>query len=649
MAAMAYGQGVAINEDGAAPDPSAMLEVTSTEKGILIPRMTQAQRDAIAEPATGLLIYQTDETPGFYYNVGSTGPIWERLGESVSGQWMVSGDDIYYLDGNVGIGTPSPASKQHIRGAGDAATPLMTIENTEDDATSLSFNAPYRTWLIGQNMGLTLPLDAFYIYDQTDDEARMVIRSDGNVGIGVNVPLRQLHTNGSIRFAGAGTPGVGKVLTSNAHGDATWETSEAGSNWTVSGSNIYRLSNVGIGAANPRASMHIANSSSNILAIQKISGLPEKTAGILFKVNEHMGEDRFKGAILFERKASFGRGSLHFALNNVEDDSNPGLSEVAMTIDRHRNVGIGTTSPNALLHTHGAGVGGGNVLFVGGVKETPGNPPASGAGTRMMWYPDKAAFRVGHVIDTNWDKDNIGEGSVAMGMNTKANGFRATALGSATEASAPNSTAMGLETIASGNWSTAMGVLTEASGMAATAMGSSSKATGDNSTAMGARSRAFGNNSFAINLNQSVWGPLVIANRFQISGASAIGGNHDWSNWSDSRLKNDIQSLENENNLEKIMRLNGVRFRWKECNPDIADRYYLGFLAQEVKAIIPEPVDHDELNDIYSMTYSAIIPVLVEAMKEQQALIEAQQANITLHRETIESLLKRIETLEIGK
>jgi len=48
--------GVAINTTGADPDPSAMLDVSSTEKGLLIPRMTQAQRTAIALPAKGLLV-----------------------------------------------------------------------------------------------------------------------------------------------------------------------------------------------------------------------------------------------------------------------------------------------------------------------------------------------------------------------------------------------------------------------------------------------------------------------------------------------------------------------------------------------------------------------------------------------------------------
>ena len=61
---------VGINTDGSQPDNSAMLDIKSTDKGILIPRMTQAQRDAIQQPANGLMIYQTDNTPGFYFYNG---------------------------------------------------------------------------------------------------------------------------------------------------------------------------------------------------------------------------------------------------------------------------------------------------------------------------------------------------------------------------------------------------------------------------------------------------------------------------------------------------------------------------------------------------------------------------------------------------
>ncbi len=67
----AFSQSVSINNTAAAADTSAILDVSSTQKGLLIPRMSAAQRNAIATPATGLLIYQTDGDSGFYYYNGA--------------------------------------------------------------------------------------------------------------------------------------------------------------------------------------------------------------------------------------------------------------------------------------------------------------------------------------------------------------------------------------------------------------------------------------------------------------------------------------------------------------------------------------------------------------------------------------------------
>lgn len=67
-----FAQGVGINSTGAPADASAVLDVSSTTKGFLLPRMTSAQRLAISSPAEGLLVYQTDGTVGLYYYNGST-------------------------------------------------------------------------------------------------------------------------------------------------------------------------------------------------------------------------------------------------------------------------------------------------------------------------------------------------------------------------------------------------------------------------------------------------------------------------------------------------------------------------------------------------------------------------------------------------
>jgi hypothetical protein len=62
---------MALNTTGAAANSSAMLDVSSSTKGVLVPRMLSSLRTAIASPATGLLVYQTDPPAGFYQYNGS--------------------------------------------------------------------------------------------------------------------------------------------------------------------------------------------------------------------------------------------------------------------------------------------------------------------------------------------------------------------------------------------------------------------------------------------------------------------------------------------------------------------------------------------------------------------------------------------------
>ncbi len=82
---------VAINASDSPPDNSAMLDVSSTSKGLLIPRMTQAQRNAISNPATGLMVYQTDATAGYYYNSGApASPAWTKVGTGTG--WSIFGN-----------------------------------------------------------------------------------------------------------------------------------------------------------------------------------------------------------------------------------------------------------------------------------------------------------------------------------------------------------------------------------------------------------------------------------------------------------------------------------------------------------------------------------------------------------------------------
>jgi len=117
------------------PDASAAIEVSSTTAGMLTPRMTQTQRDAIASPATGLLIYQTNNAPGFYYYNGA---IWTTFSGS-DNDWTISGNDMYNANtGNVGVGNTTPSATFHITGTTTPSSPGGTVNLLNEDFTGYS-------------------------------------------------------------------------------------------------------------------------------------------------------------------------------------------------------------------------------------------------------------------------------------------------------------------------------------------------------------------------------------------------------------------------------------------------------------------------------------------------------------------------------
>jgi len=167
------------------------------------------------------------------------------------------------------------------------------------------------------------------------------------------------------------------------------------------------------------------------------------------------------------------------------------------------NVGINTNTPLAMLHVKDS-----SVLFTGPsvLSGFPGDPPVSGAGTRMIWYPAKAAFRVGNVTANEWDKANIGSVSFGSGASTKASGSFSTAMGINTTASGSSSTALGNNTIAAGFSSTSLGNGSNATGDRSTAIGNSTLASGANSVAVGFITVASGTSSTAMGISTEASG-----------------------------------------------------------------------------------------------------------------------------------------------
>ena len=89
------------------PNASAQLDISSTNKGLLIPRLTRSERDAISNPATGLMVFQSDQTPGFYYYNGTN---WVTITNPASRDDLGNHTAIKNLDLNGHVLTDSTGS-----------------------------------------------------------------------------------------------------------------------------------------------------------------------------------------------------------------------------------------------------------------------------------------------------------------------------------------------------------------------------------------------------------------------------------------------------------------------------------------------------------------------------------------------------------
>ncbi|RTE54782.1 tail fiber domain-containing protein [Arenibacter aquaticus] len=120
-----------------------------------------------------------------------------------------------------------------------------------------------------------------------------------------------------------------------------------------------------------------------------------------------------------------------------------------------------------------------------------------------------------------------------------------------------------------------------------------------------------------------------------------VAGRGPFRSLSDGRCKTDVQQIQCSINTLKALR--GVKFKWKEnaltgSNPSKNQQW--GFVAQEVESIIPDLISKDKQGR-RSLSYSSIVPILVEGIKEQQLQLEAQTDRIA----KLEHRLKAIEDM----
>jgi|GEM_PF-3494447 len=387
-------QNVKIDEEGTAPASSAMLEVDDTLSwffggtrylGFLMPRMTEAQKNAIVQPATGLIIYQIDSDSGFHYNQGPLGaPDWVRITDSsqltdptieevlIEGN-NANGQAMYGID-SLGVDNPSaPSSKLHINESGGSTSILLFSDQASGSTTSDGF----RIGLISGNSELRNQEDGPITFS-TNLLERMRLTNDGLAIDTINTSF-SLLANGSARvdrlginsvFTFPGSDGAnGEILTTDGTGTLTWATNTTGDNMGnhIAIRNIFTDSN------------YVSNDGGN-------EGLYIDTAG-----NAGIGLDElFKKFTVYDptfpmvRVTASAAGTnniinasvLQFAENNTSDfdvdgygfklryvgngsstdrfqflSKNNGTEDLVLLLKRtNRRVGIGVEQPDTWLH-----------------------------------------------------------------------------------------------------------------------------------------------------------------------------------------------------------------------------------------------------------------------------------------------------------
>lgn len=369
------------------------------------------------------------------------------------------------------------------------------------------------------------------------------------------------------------------------------------------------------------------------------------------------------------------------------------------SITANAQVGIGTLTPKAGLH-----VADSSVLFTasGDVAVSPSGIPITGEGRRMMWYADKAAFRVGYVGSygsTYWNQNNVGNYSFAAGSNTRASGANSFAMGLAASATGKESVALGNNGTASADRAltfngTASGVGAIALGSGATAMGDDAIAIGPSSMALGLASTAIGvstaRGSFAIaiglqnsasgnfsmalgkNARARNQGAIVISDgsagfssdsaystinnqltmRFaggmrlftsqqMTSGVTLAPGGGSWDVVSDRRKKENFMTQDQELILQKIARIPVTSWNYKSQPTAIR---HIGPMAQDFyEAFGAEGIGSD--STINSADIDGVNMAAIQALEKRTRQLQEENDRLRSRLEAIDERMAAIEKM----
>ena len=304
--------------------------------------------------------------------------------------------------------------------------------------------------------------------------------------------------------------------------------------------------------------------------------------------------------------------------------------------------------------------------------------PVEGAGTRMMWYPFKGAFRAGGVDGTQWNDPNIGFYSYSGGSNTTASGLGSFAHGSGATASGASSAAFGSNSVASGTVGfatgqrasctsfgcVAMGIFATAGGQGSVAIGNRVTATGDFATALGSRASTAGHTGAFVRGDASTTDSiLAIANnefavraaggfRFRTSATLSTGcdlpaGSGAFVCSSSRTLKDRFGAVDGE---ELLGRIRGVPVNtWSYIGEQGGVRH-LGPFAEDFRAAFGLGVDDRSIGllDIDGVNFAAVkaLEARTAELRVKAAQVDRLNAEVATLRERQAATDARLAELE---
>ncbi|MBI5541603.1 MAG: tail fiber domain-containing protein [Bacteroidia bacterium] len=398
-------QNIGINSTGATPNSSAMLDIDvsalASKKGLLIPRMTNAEKTALVtlpEAAQGLMIYQTDGIQGFYYNTSTTTtPSWNYLPPSTTGGWSTTGNlgtdpTINFIgtidnkdlviktnnyevmrittSGKVGINESNPNSSLQIKtyANGIITNPFDGIKiqsplNTNyNRGTLLGIEDGSISGVMGQNAQLW-NFEPGFLRFGTQDVERMRIDKDGWFGFNEPNPVSVLTVRPYINGVGASYDGIriihptyasnttnglllgvdimgnNAALTYFQTGDLNITANAGNMNFATNGFDRMKITTFGqvtIGNTNPLATLSIQDNVGVQPGLMVTTPfLAPGSNGMLFGLNQWAQNN---GKIW-----NYMSGDIEIGTNGNE----------IIRLSSNGKVGIGTTSPQEILHVVG--------------------------------------------------------------------------------------------------------------------------------------------------------------------------------------------------------------------------------------------------------------------------------------------------------